>query len=386
MALAGSVPSKIPPLRHQRPAEKTQLSAAAGPVLRDLSRYSDAHRYAIILAFREGSTGVSQQPELSIIVAFRDEEDSIAPLHAAIVAGVEPLGVPFEMVFVNDGSQDRTLEIATSHAQADERITVINFRRNYGQTQAMAAGIAQATGRVLVTMDGDLQNDPRDVGSLLAKINEGYDIVVGWRHERHDRFWSRRLPSRAANWLIARVTGVPVRDVACSLKAYRAAVIKAIPLYSDMHRFIPAMASLAGARITELKVRHHPRQFGRSKYGLSRTYKVLIDLLVIRMITAFSARPLLWFTRLAAPLFLIGVSMLVHSLWNWSADNAVFPLPVAGSGLVFLLASLLLVMQGALGELAYRFGDVRQVQFSRLTKRVWDQTDSGTSVLKRNPS
>ena len=163
---------------------------------------------------------MSEQPDLSVIVPFYNEEDNIRRMHAAIVAAIEPLGVPFEMVLVNDGSRDRTLERATEIAREDARVRVVNFRRNYGQTPAMAAGIEQAHGKVLVTMDGDLQNDPRDIEHFLAKINEGYDIVVGWRFNRQDKLISRKIPSKIANWLIGKVTGVPIKDNGCSLKAY----------------------------------------------------------------------------------------------------------------------------------------------------------------------
>lgn len=322
---------------------------------------------------------MSGQPELSVIVPFYNEEESIRRMHAAIVAAVEPLGVPFDMVFVNDGSRDRTLELATELAREDDRVTVVNFRRNYGQTPAMAAGIAEARGRVLVTMDGDLQNDPTDIEHFLAKINEGYDIVVGWRHNRQDKLVSRKIPSRIANWLIGKVTGVPIKDNGCSLKAYRAALIKEIPLYSEMHRFIPAMASIAGPRIAEIKVRHHARQFGESKYGLSRVYKVLLDLMVIKTVASFTARPLLWFSIIAAPLAIAGTIALAFSLWHWAAVSGTLPLPVAGSGLILLLAALILVLSGVLGELVYKLGDMRERDFSRLSARIWSPTSGSTA-------
>ncbi len=314
---------------------------------------------------------MTDQPELSVIVPFYNEEESIRGMHASIVAAVEPLGIPFEIVMVNDGSRDRTLEIATEIARQDPRAVVVNFRRNYGQTPAMAAGIQQAEGRILVTMDGDLQNDPRDIGEFLAKIDEGYDIVVGWRFNRQDKLISRKIPSMIANWLIGRVTGVRIKDNGCSLKAYRASVIKAIPLYSEMHRFIPAMASIAGPRIAEIKVRHHARQFGQSKYGLSRVYKVLLDLMVIKTVASFTSRPLLWFSVLATPLALIGMLALTFSLWHWAAVTGTLPLPVAGTGLIFLLAALILMLSGVLGELVFKLGDVREQGFSRLTMQVW---------------
>jgi glycosyltransferase involved in cell wall biosynthesis len=207
---------------------------------------------------------VAVNPKLSIIVPFYNEEDNIQRMHAAIASAVEPLGVPFEMVMVDDGSRDATLALATEIARRDSRVRVVKFRRNYGQTPAMAAGIEHAAGEILVTMDGDLQNDPEDIRRFLQKIDEGYDIVVGWRENRQDKLITRKIPSMIANRLIGKVTGVPIRDNGCSLKAYRASVIKRIPLYSEMHRFIPAMASIAGVRIAEIAVRHHARQFGQS--------------------------------------------------------------------------------------------------------------------------
>ncbi len=317
---------------------------------------------------------MSEQPDLSVIVPFYNEEDNIRRMHAAIVAAIEPLGVPFEMVLVNDGSRDRTLERATEIARQDARVRVVNFRRNYGQTPAMAAGIEQAHGKVLVTMDGDLQNDPRDIEHFLAKINEGYDIVVGWRFNRQDKLISRKIPSKIANWLIGKVTGVPIKDNGCSLKAYRAALIKEIPLYSEMHRFIPAMASIAGPRIAEIKVRHHARQFGQSKYGLSRVYKVLLDLMVIKTVASFTARPLQWFTLLSLPLLTIGIFALGYALLTWANAGGTLSLPIAGTGVVLLTGAMILVSGGVLGELVYKLGDVRESDFSRLTVKVWAQS------------
>lgn len=313
---------------------------------------------------------VADRPRLSIIAPFYNEEDSILPLHAAIVAAITPLQVPFEMVFVDDGSRDATLARATEIARSDSRVRVVQFRRNYGQTPAMTAGIENATGEILVTMDGDLQNDPADIGNFLAKIDEGYDIVVGWRHQRQDKLLSRKIPSMIANWLIGKVTGVPIKDNGCSLKAYRAAVIKEIPLYSEMHRFIPAMASIAGARIAEIKVRHHARKFGSSKYGISRVYKVLLDLMVIKTVATFTARPLLWFSLLAFPMALIGLTVLLYALVAAFAGQAPLSLPLAGSGVIFLMSAIILVGSGALGELVYKLGDVREHDFAKLTQRV----------------
>jgi glycosyltransferase involved in cell wall biosynthesis len=322
---------------------------------------------------------VAVNPKLSIIVPFYNEEDNIQRMHAAIASAVEPLGVPFEMVMVDDGSRDATLALATEIARRDSRVRVVKFRRNYGQTPAMAAGIEHAAGEILVTMDGDLQNDPEDIRRFLQKIDEGYDIVVGWRENRQDKLITRKIPSMIANRLIGKVTGVPIRDNGCSLKAYRASVIKRIPLYSEMHRFIPAMASIAGVRIAEIAVRHHARKFGQSKYGLSRVYKVLLDLMVIKTVASFTARPLLWFTMLALPLLAVGLFAVIYAL-AIAFGGATLSLPIAGSGLICLAAAIIVIGNGALGELLYKLGDMREHDFSRLTQQVTRGTTTLGSV------
>lgn len=298
-----------------------------------------------------------------------NEQESVGPLYQAIVAAVTPLGYSFEMVFVDDGSADRTVAVATELARNDPRLRIVKFRRNYGQTAAMAAGIEYARGDILVTMDGDLQNDPEDIGEFVAKIEEGYDIVVGWRFNRQDKLVSRKIPSRVANWLIAKVTGVPIRDNGCSLKAFRASLIKNIPLYSEMHRFIPAMASMAGPRLAEIKVRHHARRFGQSKYGLSRIYKVLLDLAVIKTIATFASRPLQWFTLLSLPLLIGASAVMAHVLYS-IAGGLDFSLPLAGTGVLMLVSAIILVLSGALGELIYQRGDLRDREFSKLTQSI----------------
>ena len=242
--------------------------------------------------------GQALRCDLSIIVPLYHEEENVRLLHQAICAAVRPLGLRSEIVFVDDGSKDRTFERCLELPRTDPDLRIVKFRRNAGQTAAMAAGIDHARGDVLITMDGDLQNDPQDIPLFLEKIALGYDLVVGWRHDRQDH-WSRVLPSKVANWLIGKVTGVPIKDNGCSLKAYRADLIKNIPLYNEMHRFIPAMASLAAPRIAQIKVRHHPRRFGKSKYGFSRIYKVFVDLVTIRSILSFSRRPATWLGMIA---------------------------------------------------------------------------------------
>jgi glycosyltransferase involved in cell wall biosynthesis len=316
---------------------------------------------------------LASRPRLSIIVPFYNEEDSIRPLHAAIVAAVDPMQISYEMVFVDDGSKDRTVTVAIELARSDPRVRVVKFRRNYGQTPAMAAGIEHATGDILVTMDGDLQNDPADIGQFLAKIDEGFDIVVGWRHQRQDKLISRKIPSRIANWLIGKVTGVPIMDNGCSLKAFRASLIKNIPLYSEMHRFIPAMASIAGPRIAEIKVRHHARQFGASKYGLSRVYKVVLDLLVIKTVASFTSKPLLWFSLLSIPSLVLSAIAFGYCIFAMLTHGTAVTLPVAGCGFIFFSSAIMSMSSGALGELIYKLGDVRERDFSRLTQRTNDR-------------
>lgn len=275
---------------------------------------------------------------ISIIVPVYNEEDSILPLHAAVVKHVEPLGIPFEILFVDDGSHDRTFTCLEELADADPRVVAIKFRKNAGQTAAMAAGIEQAHGEFLVTMDGDLQNDPADIPMMLEKIDEGFDLVVGWRINRQDKWLSRKLPSKIANWIIGKVTGLPIRDNGCSLKVYRASVIKGVPLYSDMHRFIPAMTIPLGARVAEVGVRHHSRQFGTSKYGLSRIYKVILDLLSIRTILLFARRPITLFSNLAT-LFL-GLAAISAAVAIYTAQGNDPTTMVVPIGMAVLLGSL----------------------------------------------
>jgi len=320
--------------------------------------------------------------DLSIIAPLYNEEESLVPLYEAIVKSVGELGLTYEIVFVDDGSRDSTFAMARDLCARDTHLRVIKFRRNYGQTPAMAAGIDHARGRILITMDGDLQNDPGDIPLFLEKIDEGYDIVVGWRFNRQDKLITRKIPSRIANWLIGKVTGVPIKDNGCSLKAFRADVIKSVPLYSEMHRFIPAMTSLAGARVAEIKVRHHARQFGVSKYGLSRIYKVLLDLLTIKTIVSFASRPLLWFAILAIPAATLSVTLLLVSVLGLFSDAGRFSVPIAGTGVLFGALTFFLLMGGALAELIYKTGDLKLGQLSSLTARFLTGKESSGSGIK----
>jgi glycosyltransferase involved in cell wall biosynthesis len=318
--------------------------------------------------------------DLSLIVPFYNEEENVVPLYRAVVAALDTLGLDYELVFVDDGSTDGTVAQARQLAERDDRLRLLILRKNFGQTAAMAAGIDYARGDVLVTMDGDLQNDPADIPLLIAQVQVGYDIAVGWRHERKDALITRRIPSRIANWLIGLVTGVPIRDNGCSLKAYRAEVIKRLPLYSEMHRFIPAMASIGGARIKEVQVRHHARQFGRSKYGLSRIYKVLLDLLAIRTLIASAQRPMAWFSLLAAPAALISLLSMGYSLYL-TATTGAMPFPMAGTGVLFGLLATYLLLTGALAEMVLRTGkpDIRRLP---LLTVEWDRAATSEDLMR----
>jgi len=229
---------------------------------------------------------------LSLTIPVLNEEANVSPLYERIVAALEPLGQPFEAIFVDDGSRDGTASELARLAARDTRVKVVSFKRNFGQTAAMMAGIHFASGDIIVPMDGDLQNDPADIAKLLAKLDEGYDVVSGWRHDRQDDAIRRNLPSRIANRLISWISGVKLHDYGCSLKAYRRDVLKDVRLYGEMHRFIPIYASWQGGRVAEVPVTHHPRVHGQSKYGADRVVKVVLDLIVIQFLARYSNRPI----------------------------------------------------------------------------------------------
>ena len=231
-------------------------------------------------------------PELSIVVPLFNEEESLPPLVEKLLLALRPLGRSFELVLVDDGSSDRTADVLRQQAAGAPELVAVLLRRNYGQTAAMAAGFDASRGRLIVTLDGDLQNDPADIPMLLGRLEEGYDLVSGWRHQRQDHAVSRLLPSKIANALIARVTGVRLHDYGCSLKAYRRELVEDMNLYGELHRFLPALAFIEGARIAEVKVNHNARQFGQSKYGIDRTFRVLMDLFTVWFMKRFLTRPM----------------------------------------------------------------------------------------------
>jgi dolichol-phosphate mannosyltransferase len=229
---------------------------------------------------------------LSVVVPVFNEEENLSLLYDRLVEAGSHWGQAFELIFINDGSTDRSAEVLAQLAARDQRVKVVNFRRNFGQTAAMMAGIDYASGDYIVPMDGDLQNDPADIARMLKKLEEGYDVVSGWRSNRQDSFVIRTLPSRIANRLISKISGVSLHDYGCSLKVYRASVLKQVRLYGEMHRFLPIYASWQGAKITEMPVNHYPRVHGKSKYGLERTVKVILDLIVVAFLERYQTKPI----------------------------------------------------------------------------------------------
>jgi len=293
-------------------------------------------------------------PELSIIVPVNDEQDNVEPLQHALTSALEELGRSFEVIVVDDGSRDDTYPRLARIAATDERLKLVRLRRNYGQTAAMAAGFDHARGAVIIPMDGDLQNDPADIALLLEKIDEGYDVVSGWRRERHDSFL-RRLPSRIANWLIGRVTGVRLHDYGCTLKAYRAEIVHETRLYGEMHRFLPALASMAGASITEVPVRHHPRVSGRSKYGIGRTFKVLLDLLTVKFLSVWSTKPSYVFGGSGVILCFSGSLFVAWTAYQRLFNGVyVYRQPSLLVGVFLFTIGINLILLGLLAELIVR--------------------------------
>jgi len=292
--------------------------------------------------------------DLSIVVPIFNESDNLPTLCERVTAALAESGIGYEVILVDDGSTDGSFEIMKGMALEDRRWKVIRFRRNFGQTAAMAAGFSAASGRVVIPMDGDLQNDPADIPMLLAKIDEGYDVVSGWRMNRQDTF-NRRLPSVLANRLISRLTAVHLHDYGCTLKAYRREVLDGINLYGEMHRFVPALASQIGARVAEVPVRHHPRLHGTSKYGLSRTMRVVLDLMTVMFLLSYSTKPIQLFGKWGIYSFfagtLSGVITLYMKLFEQTSMNR-NPLLILTAFLLFM--GVQFIALGLLGELNAR--------------------------------
>jgi glycosyltransferase involved in cell wall biosynthesis len=295
------------------------------------------------------------RPDLSVIVPIYNEVESLPHLINTIASTLEPLEMSYEIVCVDDGSKDGSAEWLQQQAATRTDLCAVILRRNYGQTAAMAAGFNHAKGRVLVTLDGDLQNDPADIPNLVAKLEEGYDLVSGWRVNRQDAAVTRLLPSRIANWLIARATGVKLHDYGCSLKAYRSELVADMNLYGELHRFLPALAFIEGARISEMPVRHHARQFGKSKYGLGRTFRVLMDLMTIMFMKKFLTRPMHVFGMFGLISMVVGFSIgLYLTILKLGFGESIGDRPLLILAVVLFLTGVQLFSFGLLAELLMR--------------------------------
>jgi len=294
-------------------------------------------------------------PEISVMVPLYNEEGNLVALLDRIEAVLSAIGRSYEVVLVDDGSTDRTAALVKEAVEKRPHLRAVFFRRNSGQTSALAAAIDYSRGDILIPLDGDLQNDPGDIPILLEKLAEGYDVVSGWRKNRKDAFFTRTLPSKIANGLISLISGVKLHDYGCTLKAYRREVIKPVVLVGEMHRFIPILASWQGARVTEVAVNHHPRVSGQSKYGLSRTFKVVLDLLTIKFMGSFLTKPIYAFGGTGAGLLGLSFLLALYTLWEkWVDDVWVHRNPVFLLAIFFAMAGLQLIMMGLLGELLTR--------------------------------
>jgi glycosyltransferase involved in cell wall biosynthesis len=295
-------------------------------------------------------------PNLSLIVPVYNEEKNLPLLIEAIQKALDPLPYTWEVVFVDDGSEDSSLQVLTQLAEkTPDHLHVVSFRRNFGQTAAIAAGLDYARGEIIVLLDADMQNDPADIPMLLEKLDDGYDLVSGWRKRRQDPYLTRTLPSNLANMLISRVTGVPLHDYGCTLKAYRREVLEGFRLYGEMHRFIPVFAKSVGAKITEVQVNHQPRKFGKTKYGLERTVKVILDLFTVKFLVIYSSKPIYLFGGAGlALIFGSGVMLLYLFVRRILSQIAVLGSPLFQVSVMLLIMGFQSVLMGLIAELLVR--------------------------------
>jgi glycosyltransferase involved in cell wall biosynthesis len=294
---------------------------------------------------------------LSIVVPIHNEEPAILPLYDRLTAVMESVNKTYEILFVDDASTDRSFDLLANLVETDHRLKVIRLRRNFGQTAALSAGFDEAQGSVIISLDGDLQHDPEDIPALLKKIDEGYDIASGWRKDRLDNAITRKIPSRIANWLMAKASGVELRDFGTTFKAYRAEVLKEINLYGELHRFIPALASFYGARVAEVPIRNSPRASGASHYGLGRTFRVFFDLLTVRFLLKYFTRPMHFFGSLGLAGLGTGGAILaylvIYKLF-WGPDLIAEHGPLMLAGAILLLGGIMMFCTGLLGEVLIR--------------------------------
>lgn len=293
---------------------------------------------------------------LSIVIPIHNEEPAILPLYDRLTSVLERVQKPYEIIFIDDASTDRSFDLLANLVETDGRLKVIRLRRNFGQTAALAAGFDEAQGNIIVSLDGDLQHDPDDIPALLAKIEEGYDIASGWRKNRIDNAVTRKIPSRIANWLMAKISGLDLRDFGTTFKAYRAEVLKDVNLYGELHRFIPALASFYGARVAEVPIRNTPRVGGDSHYGLGRTFRVLFDLITIKFLLSYLTRPMHFFGKFGLAGTSLGGAilffLLVKKILGYEIVLEHGPLMVAGA--LLALSGLMMFSTGLIGELLMR--------------------------------
>ncbi|MBN1501510.1 MAG: glycosyltransferase family 2 protein [Spirochaetes bacterium] len=302
------------------------------------------------------STGSGKKnPYISVLLPVYNEEENIDLQYSKIIEALKPLKKTYEVLFIDDGSTDKSYDLLKKIAAKDKNIKVIKFRKNFGQTAAMSAGIDFAQGEIIIFMDSDLQNDPADIGRLLEKINEGYDVVSGWRKDRQDKLFSRKIPSRIANRIISKVSGVKLHDLGCSLKAYRSDVLKHVKLYGEMHRFIPIHASWIGANITEIPVMHHARQYGSSKYGIKRTFKVILDLITVKFLGSYAAKPIYLYGGFGMLMMfssaISGIAVVLMKILK-GVDMSGNPLLLLT--VLFILLSVILALMGLQAEVMIR--------------------------------
>jgi glycosyltransferase involved in cell wall biosynthesis len=297
---------------------------------------------------------VTVRPQVSVVIPVFNEADNVADLHRELTASLEAFGRPYEVIFVDDGSRDGTLARLVAIESADRRVRVLRLRRNFGQTAAFSAGFDHARGDVVVTSDGDLQNDPADIPRLVARLDDGFDMVCGWRRDRQDTA-SRKVPSRFANRLISWATGVRLNDYGCSLKAMRSEVVRGMRLYGEMHRFIPAIASWMGVRIDEMPVNHRPRTRGASKYGIGRTLRVLLDLFTVKFLLAYGTRPAHLFGAWGFLSGGLGVAILAYLTWvKFGLGESIWGRPLLLGGMLLVITGVQLVGIGLLAEMLVR--------------------------------
>src|SRR5919205_1830061 len=327
--------------------EETVMSGAAAVAAEGLTAADEA-----TVSATTAEPGAA--PEISLFLPVLNEEPNLRPLNAKIDEALARLGRTAEIIYVDDGSTDGSLEALRELSRRDPRVRVVALRRNYGQTAAMAAGIDAARGKVLIPMDADLQNDPADLGRLLDKLDEGFDVVSGWRKERQDKMVSRKIPSMIANRIISFIGGVRLHDYGCSLKAYRREFLKEVKLYGEMHRFIPIYASWVGARVTEIPVRHHKRTMGRSKYGLGRTFKVMLDLLTIKFMASYHTKPIYVFGMFGFGSLLISVFAGAWALLRKLDGESFIRNPLLTIAIVMFAVGVQFMLMGLLAEMLVR--------------------------------